>query len=167
MAFPGCCLSYMGWRQLVIGGIAMCVHIQKKVMRPDTLPYAGLHLCVVCSSELAGTWNSFRHKEEKTWHNMGPCLRICNSTSKSITLAVDIYQQVTSSDNPISKCTGLIEGNVEPVRMDWNLGWSLNTSDFRIIDFLLEKMVLFRTEINHVPGPGLGEAEGGPRARWR
>lgn len=81
---------------------------------------------------------------------MGPRLRICNPTSKNITLAVDIYQQVTSSENPISECIGLIEGNVEPVRMDWNLGWSLNTSDFRIVDFLLEKMVLFRTEINHV-----------------
>ena len=98
---------------------------------------------------------------------MGPCLRICNSATKNITLPVDIYQQVTSSDNPISKCIGLIEGNVDPVRMNWHLGWSLNTSDFRIVDFLLEKMVLFLTEINHVPGPGPGEAEGGPRARRR
>lgn len=51
--------------------------------------------------------------------------------------------------------------------LSWTLGWSLNSYILNIVDVLWENMALCLTELKCVPGPGLGEAQGGPRARQR
>ena len=96
-------------------------------------------LVQVCICVWWAPWNQKHEihlvmKDKRSGITVGPCLRICNSTAKYITLPIDIYQQVTSSDDPISKSSGLI--NVES---RWSylqsrtkgLGWwECSVSDF-------------------------------------